>query len=226
MTALHTPDRWEAIVDAVTESMREPIKEAVKEAIREVEAEDAGAGGSRSRTRGQRGVAGSASLLAIGVALGYVLRSWASMDEFESLEGTKTHLAEAVQEGQEQLSEAENIEEVEITGGEDEDEDADGDAETDGGSVLSKLLIVVGMAVLGYALKSQSGRITDASIDDALESEPGPEPEAPDPGAVADEPPEPPADDVGTDADEGIEDIGIETGTGTGAGTDEDDESP
>lgn len=214
MTALHTPDRWEAIVDAVTESMREPIKEAVKEAIREVEAEDAGAGGSRSRTRGQRGVAGSASLLAIGVALGYVLRSWASMEEFKSLEGTKTHLAEAVQEGQEQLSEAENIEEVEITGGEGED--------ADGGSVLSKLLIVVGMAVLGYALKSQSDRITDASIDDALESEPGPEPEAPDPGAVADEPPEPPADDVGTDADEGIEDIGIETGTGT----DEDDESP
>lgn len=196
MTALLTPDRRDAIVDSVTESMREPIKQAVKEAIHEAETESTGG-------PGKRGMAGSVRLFGLGVAIGYALRSRASTGGIEPLEETKSQLAEAVQEGEDELSGAEGFEEVDIT-----EEEPESEADTDGGrNFLSRILLMLGIAVLGYALKSRSDLVEEVADDAADQIDETVERTSEEAGGVTDEIPETSTDGLGTD--EQTDDIGI-----------------
>lgn len=215
MTALLTSERQEAIMTLVTEiveeSLREPVKEAVKEAMQEADvgAESTDTGGSRSR-----GLVSSVRLVGLGVAIGYALRGreLESLD-LESLEETKSQLAETVQEKEEELSEAESFEEVDITEGGDEGED-EAEADADGGrNVLPGFLFVLGTAVLGYALKSRFGaveEVADEAVDRASD--------VTEAGTVTDESAETSTGEAETD--ERVEEVG----TGE-RDEDEDDES-
>lgn len=200
MTAVLTPERQEAIADAVTEfvgqSLREPIKEIVKEAIEEAETEQRSEAAAGSQQRGRRS-AGSAALVGLGMAIGYVLRGQAD----GSIEETKDQLTETVQEKEDELSEAEDFEEVDIV---DENDESEADEETDGSRrLLPGVLFVLATGALGYTLKSRFGSVKEAA-DEAVERAP----QVSEAGTVTDESPE--TSTGGAETSERVADVGTE----------------